>query len=115
MSGEFKQSPPCFRYLGEQRPTALHPCCSCQQTDDVAHVGQRLGGSLAGAFGALLHDAAEIFLVAADVEYALADRERHLEDILGELFLEVAVADGAVGVGIADVLYDVGSGGELEQ
>ena len=82
---------------------------------DVADFAEGFGGLGARFFGTLGQDAAHVGFVGEDVVDALTDGGGDGEDVFGELFLEVAVADGAVGVGIAEVLYDVGGGGELEQ
>ena len=61
-------------------------------------LGKRLGGSFASSFGAVAGYAAQVLVVVADIHDVLANRQRNLEDILGQLLFQVAVADAAVGV-----------------
>ena len=81
----------------------------------VAHLCQCGGGALAGAFGTLSHHTAQVCVVGQDVVDAVAYGSCDGEDVLGELLFQVAVANGAVGVSVAEVLHHIGCTREFEQ
>ena len=84
-------------------------------THDFTDVGESARGAFAGFFGALLHYAAQIIVVGENVVDAIADRSSHGENVLGELLFEVAIAYRAVGIGVAEVLDDVGCRRQLQE
>ena len=56
----------------------------------------------------------QVGIVVLDVDDALADGGCQCHDVLGDFLFQVAIADGAVVVGLGKEFYLVGGADELE-
>ncbi len=74
----------------------------------AAYFGQGGCRAFACFLGAKANYTVEVCVVGEDVAYAFAYGVGHGQDVFGELFFEVAVAQGAVVVCLTEEAYYVG-------